>query len=115
MSRSIDSVFRGLSRLDNSSQKPYFNEFSQFDYEVDPDESPESKQWVDIAISIDKVAKEIVSESFEIAENAALTVKSKNILSIAPDSSGSDIQIMLELMCEEDPSTSTTKEVEKIQ
>lgn len=111
----FDSVFRGLSRLDNSSQKPYFNEFSQFDHEVNQDESHESKQWVDIAISIDKVAKELVSESFNSAAAAAITDKYKEILKLAPEGSGEDIRVMLELVCEEVTSTSTAKDVEKLQ
>jgi hypothetical protein len=111
----FESVFRGLSRLDNSSQKPYFNEFSQFDHEVAQDETPECKQWVDIAISIDKVAKTLVSESFELAANAALTEKSKNILSLAPEGSGDDIQIMLNLLMNKDPNKSSDEKVKKIQ
>lgn len=111
----FDSVFRGLSRLDNSSQKPYFNEFSQFDHQIEPEETAESKQWVDTAISIDKAAKTLVSESFELAANAALTEKSKNILSLAPEGSGDDIQIMLNLLMNKDPNRSSDEKVKKIQ
>ena len=110
----FESVFRGLSRLDNSSQKPYFNEFSQFGHEIDREEAAESKQWVDIAISIDKVAKELVSESFKTAANAALTKKAKDILSIAPEKSGNDIQIMFDLMYDEKPSKLADKEAKRI-
>jgi len=98
----FDSVFRGLSRLDNSSQRPYYNEFSQFDHEIDNEESPESKQWVDIGISIDKVAKELVSESFESAAEVALTEKSKEILKLAPKNSEDDIKIMLSFLSDDD-------------
>ncbi|MEP1743776.1 MAG: hypothetical protein ABJI60_02405 [Kangiellaceae bacterium] len=98
----FDSVFRGLSRLDNSSQKPYFNEFSQFDHQIDPEETAESKQWVDIATSIDKVAKELVSESFNSAAASAITEKSKKILKLAPEDSGEDIRIMLSFISDEE-------------
>lgn len=111
----FDSVFRGLSRLGNSSQKPYFNEFSQFNHQIEPEETAESKQWVDIAISIDKAAKTLVSEGFELAANAALTEKSKNILSLAPEGSGDDIQIMLNLLTNKDPNKSSDEKVKKIQ
>jgi hypothetical protein len=94
----FDSVFRGLSRLDKSSKKPYFNEFSQFDHEIDREEAAESKQWVDIAISIDKVAKELISESFESASELAITEKAQEILKLAPEDSGDDIRIMLSLI-----------------
>ncbi|MGK0272534.1 MAG: hypothetical protein ACI88H_003206 [Cocleimonas sp.] len=109
----FDSVFRGLSRLDNSSQRPYYNEFSQFENKIDESESEESKQWVDIAISIDKAAKTLVSESFELASNAALTEKSKKILNLAPDNSGADIRIMLDFMYDE-PDKSKEKEIKNI-
>ena len=112
----FDSVFRGLSRLDNSSQKPYFNEFSQFDHEVNQDESPECKQWVDIAISIDKVAKELVSESFNSAAAAAITDKSKEILKLSPEGSGEDIRVMLSFLSDEnDESKSKNKEIKDIE
>lgn len=110
----FESVFRGLSRLDNSSQRPYFNEFSQFDHEVNQDESPESKQWVDIAISIDKVAKELVSESFNSAAAAAITDKSKEILKLAPEGSGEDIRLMLSFLSG-DESNSKEKEIKAIE
>lgn len=112
----FESVFRGLSRLDNSSQKPYFNEFSQFDHEVNQDESPESKQWVDIAISIDKVAKELVSESFNSAAAVAITDKSKEILKLSPEGSGEDIRIMLSFFSDEDDeSKSKDKEIKVLE
>jgi hypothetical protein len=111
----FDSVFRGLSRLDNSSQKPYFNEFSQFDHQIDPEESAESKQWIDIAISIDKVAKELVSESFNSAAAAAIKDKSKEILKLAPEDSGEDIRIMLSFLSDDDESNSKEKELKTIQ
>jgi hypothetical protein len=112
----FDSVFRGLSRLDNSSQKPYFNEFSQFDHEVDQDESPESKQWVNIAISIDKVAKELVSESFNSAAAVAITDKSKKILKLAPEGAGEDIRIILSFLSDEDgESKSKDKEIKVLE
>jgi hypothetical protein len=110
----FDSVFRGLSRLDNSAQKPYYNEFSQFNHEIDNDESPETKQWVDIAIYIDKAVKILVSESFEIAANAALSEKSKKVLSLAPKDSGNDIQIMFDLIMSEDSSKLGSEKVKKI-
>lgn len=98
----FDSVFRGLSRLDNSSQKPYFNEFSQFDHQIAPEETAESKQWVDIAISIDKAAKELVSESFNSAAALAITENSRKILKLAPEGSGEDIRIMLSFLSDEE-------------
>ncbi|AGP78819.1 hypothetical protein I633_15195 [Alteromonas mediterranea 615] len=98
----FDSVFRGLSRLDNSSQKPYFNEFSQFDHQIAPEETAESKQWVDIAISIDKAAKELVSESFNSAAVLAITEKCRKILKLAPEGSGEDIRIMLSFISDEE-------------
>jgi len=110
----FDSTFRGLSRLDNSSQRPYYNEFSQFENEFDEDESEESKQWVNIAIAIDKVAKTLVSDCFELAAKTALTDKSKKILSLAPEGSGSDIQTMLNLLMDKDPSESSDEKVKKI-
>jgi hypothetical protein len=97
----FDSVFRGLSRLDKLSEKPYFNEFSQFDHEIDCEDEAESKQWVDIAISIDKVAKELISESFESAAEVAITEKSQEILKLAPEDSGDDIRIMLRFLSDE--------------
>jgi hypothetical protein len=109
----FDSVFRGLSRLDKSSDRPYYNEFSQFDHKIDEDEDDESKQWVDIAITIDKAAKTLVSESFALAANTALTEKSKKILSQAPDNSEDDIRIMLDLIGEVAPTPSIN--IEKIQ
>mgnify|MGYP001179028160 CR=1 FL=1 len=112
----FDSAFRGLSRLDNSAQKPYFNEFSQFDHEIDREESPESKQWVDIAISIDKVAKGLVSESFESAAEVAITEKSKDILRLAPEDSGDDLRIMLSFLSDkDDESKSKDKEIKSIE
>nr|PMK17902.1 hypothetical protein BCU10_00445 [Vibrio splendidus] len=105
----FDSVFRGLSRLDKSSQKPYFNEFSQFDHQIDPEETAESKQWVDIAISIDKVAKELVSESFNSAASSAITEKSKKILKLAPEDSGEDIRIMLNFISDEETNSKENK------
>jgi hypothetical protein len=110
----FDSAFRGLSKLDDSSQRPYYNQFSQFEGDIDESESEESKQWVDVAISIDKAAKTLVSESFELAANAALTEKSKKILSLAPAGSGSDIQIILDLLYDEEPSELADKDIEKI-
>ena len=110
----FDSVFRGLSRLDNSSQKPYFNEFSQFDHQVHPEETAESKQWVDIAISIDKVAKELVSESFISAAAVAITDKSKEILKLSPEGSGEDIRIMLSFLSD-DEANSKGKEIKAIE
>lgn len=110
----FDSAFRGLSKLDDSSQRPYYNQFSQFEDEIDESESKESKQWVDVAISIDKAAKTLVSESFELAANAALTEKSKKILRLAPAGSGSDIQIMLDLLYDKKPSELADKDIEKI-
>ncbi|MCG9641739.1 hypothetical protein L1D22_17940 [Vibrio sp. Isolate34] len=98
----FDSVFRGLSRLDNSSQKPYFNEFSQFDHQIAPEEAAECKQWVDIAISIDKAAKELVSESFNSAAALATTERSRKILKLAPEDSGEDIRIMLSFLSGEE-------------
>jgi hypothetical protein len=111
----FDSAFRGLSRLDNSSQRPYYNQFSQFENKIDESETTESKQWVDIAISIDKAAKTLVSESFELAANAALTEKSKNILNLAPEGVGDDIQIIFNLLIDKDPSKSSDEKVKKIQ
>lgn len=110
----FDSVFRGLSRLDSSSQKSYFNEFSQFNHEMKQDESPESKQWVDIAISIDKVAKDLISESFNSAAELAITEKSKMILKLAPEESGEDIKIMLSFLSDDD-SHSKEKEIKTIE
>jgi hypothetical protein len=110
----FDSVFRGLSRLDKSSQKPYFNEFSQFDHQIVPEETAESKQWVDIAISIDKVAKELVSESFNSAAALAITDKSKEILMLSPEDSGEDIRIMLSFLSD-DESNSKEKEIKAIE
>jgi len=110
----FDSVFRCLSRLDNSSQKPYFNEFSQFDHQIEPEETSESKQWVDIAISIDKVAKELISESFNSAVADAITDKSKEILKLAPKDSGEDIRIMLSFLSD-DESNSKEKEIKAIE
>ncbi|MGC0120982.1 hypothetical protein [Pseudoalteromonas piscicida] len=110
----FDSVFRGLSRLDNSSQKPYFNEFSQFDHQIAPEEAAESMQWVDIAISIDKVAKELVSESFNSAAASAITERSKKILKLAPEDSGEDIRIMLSFISDEE-ANSTEYEIKAIQ
>jgi hypothetical protein len=110
----FDSAFRGLSKLDDSSQRPYYNQFSQFEVEIDESESEESKRWVEVAISIDKAAKTLVSESFELAANAALTEKSKKILSLAPAGSGSDIQIILDLLYDEEPSELADKDIEKI-
>jgi hypothetical protein len=110
----FDSAFRGLSKLDDSSQRPYYNQFSQFEVEIDESESEESKRWVEVAISIDKAAKTLVSESFELAANAALTEKSKKILSLAPAGSGSDIQIILDLLYDEEPSELANKDIEKI-
>lgn len=98
----FDSVFRGLSRLDNSSQKPYFNEFSQFDHQIAPEETAECKQWVDMAISIDKAAKELVSESFNSAAALATTERSRKILKLAPEDSGEDIRIMLSFLSGEE-------------
>ncbi|WP_282130454.1 hypothetical protein [Pseudoalteromonas aliena] len=98
----FDSVFRGLSRLDNSSQKPYFNEFSQFNHQIEPEETAESKQWVDIAISIDKIAKELVSESFKSAAEVAITEKSREILKLALEDSGEDIRIMLSFVSDDE-------------
>lgn len=109
----FDSVFRGLSRLDNSFQKPYFNEFSQFDYEIDSEEDVESKQWVDIAISIDKITKELVSESFKSAAEVAITERSKDILKLAPEGLGTDIRIMLSFLFDE--SESQDKEIKTIE
>lgn len=112
----FDSVFRGLSRLDNSSQRPYYNEFSQFENKIDESESEESKQWVDIAISIDNVAKELVSESFNSAADVALTEKSKEILRLAPEDSGDDIRIMLSFLSDEDDeSKSRDKEIKVLE
>ncbi|MEM5554893.1 hypothetical protein WNY51_08335 [Pseudocolwellia sp. AS88] len=105
----FDSVFRGLSRLDNSAQKPYFNEFSQFDHQIDPEETAESKQWIDIAISIDKVAKELVSESFNSAASSAITEKSKKILKLAPEDSGEDIRVMLSFISDEEANSKENK------
>lgn len=110
----FDSVFRGLSRLDNSSQKPYFNEFSQFDHQIAPEETAESKQWVDIAISIDKAAKELVSESFHSAAALAITEKSRKILKLAPEGSGEDISIMLSFLSDEE-ANSKEKEIKAIE
>lgn len=110
----FDSVFRGLSRLDKSSQKPYFNEFSQFDHQIVPEETAECKQWVDIAISIDKVAKELVSESFNSAAALAITDKSKEILMLSPEDSGEDIKIMLSFLSD-DESNSKEKEIKAIE
>ena len=101
----FDSVFRGLSRLDNSSKKPYFNEFSQFGHQIDPEETAESKQWVDIAISIDKAAKDLVSESFNSAATSAITERSKKILKLAHEDMGVDIRIMLSFISDEEASS----------
>ena len=109
----FDSVFRGLSRLDDSNKRPYYNNYPQFEHKIEDSESQESKQWVDIAISIDKAAKTLVSESFELASNAALTEKSKKILNLAPDNSGDDIRIMLDFMYDE-PDKSKEKEIKSI-
>jgi hypothetical protein len=106
----FDSVFRGLSRLDNSNQKPYYNEFSQFKNKIDESESEESKQWVDIAISVDKVAKELVLESFKSAAEVAITEKSKEILRLAPEESGNDIRIMLSFLSDEDDESKLKEE-----
>ncbi len=111
----FDSAFRGLSRLDPSNEKPYYNEFSQFNHEIDNNESPESMQWVDIAIYIDKAAKKLVSESFEAAANTALTENAKKILRISPKDSGNDIQIMLDLMYDEEPTNLADKEAKRIE
>lgn len=112
----FDSVFRGLSRLDNSSQKPYFNEFSQFVHEIAQDETSECKQWVDIAISIDKIAKELISESFKSAADVALSDRSKETLRLAPEDSGEDIRIMLSFLSDEDDeSKSKSKEIKVIE
>ena len=110
----FDSVFRGLSRLDNSSQKPYFNEFSQFAHQIAPEETAESKKWVDIAISIDKAAKELVSESFISAAAFAITEKSRKILKLAPEGSGEDIRIMLSFLSDEE-ANSKEKEIKAIE
>lgn len=109
----FDSVFRGISRLDDSNKRPYYNNYPQFENKIEDSESQESKQWVDIAISIDKAAKTLVSESFELASNAALTEKSKKILNLAPDNSGDDIRIMLDFMYDE-PDKSKEKEIKNI-
>lgn len=99
----FDSAFRGLSKLDDSSQRPYYNQFSQFENKIDESESEESKKWVDIAISIDKTARILVLESFKLAANSALTDKSKNILALAPESSDSDIRVILDLLYDKEP------------
>lgn len=113
----FDSVLRGLSRLDNSSQRPYYNEFSQFESrrEIDEEEVEECKKWIDIAISIDKAAKTLVSESFTLAANAAITEKSKKVLSLVPDKSHADIKAMLSFMYDESPEQSQAKKIEEIQ
>ncbi|AEG13597.1 hypothetical protein Sbal175_4385 (plasmid) [Shewanella baltica BA175] len=108
-------VFRGLSRLDNSSQRPYYNEFSQFGSEIEIEAAGECKHWVDTAISIDKAAKTLVAESFELAANTALTEKSKKILSLAPDKSEDDIRVMLSFMYDDNPEQLQAKEIERIQ
>lgn len=110
----FDSVFRGLSRLDNSSKRPYFNEFSQFDHQMDPEETEESKQWINMAISVDKVAKELVSESFKLAAEVAISERSKDILKLAPESSGADIRIMLSFFSNDEPD-SKEKEIKAIE
>lgn len=109
----FDSVFRGLSRLDRSSERPYYNEFSQFDNKTDENESNETKQWVNTAISIDKAARTLVLDSFERASKSALTIKAKDVLSQVPSGSGSDIRIMLNFMPSQDSTSS--KEAEEIQ
>lgn len=96
----FDSVFRGLSRLNSSGRGHYYNEFSQFEQEIDNDESSETKQWVKVALAVDRAAKELVLESFEVAAQAALTEKSKNILQQVPESAGDDIKIMLSFVGE---------------
>jgi hypothetical protein len=108
-------IFSGLSRLDNSSQKYYYNEFSQFGNEIEKEEAGECKKWVETAISIDKAAKTLVAESFELAANTALTEKSKKILSLAPDKSEHDIRVMLNFIYDESPEQLQAKEIEKIQ
>ena len=110
----FDSVFRGLSRLDNSSNKPYYNELNQFNQTIADDESNECKNWINIAIFVDKVAKELVSNSFELAANEALSEETKVILSNVPDASDNDIRIMLDFMYEEDSVSSNSKEIEKL-
>lgn len=110
----FDSVFRGLSRLDNSSQKTYFNEFSQFNHQIDPEETTESKHWVDVAISIDKITKELVSESFKSAAASAITNKSKEILKLAPQDSGEDIKVMLSFFTY-DEANSTEEEIKAVE
>ena len=110
----FESVFRGLSRLDNSSQKPYFNEFTQFDHEIYREEAAECKEWVDIAISIDKVAKELISESFESASKLAITEKAQEILKLAPEGAGEDIRIMLSFLSD-DGANSKDKEIKSIE
>jgi hypothetical protein len=98
----FDSIFRGLARLDNTSRSAYYSEFSQFEIDIDKDESKESKQWVDIAKTIDNASKELVSESFKSAAEAALSEKAKNILKLAPEDSGDDIRIMFNYLNNED-------------
>ena len=66
-------------------------------------------QWVDIAISIDKVAKELVSESFNSAASSAITEKSKKILKLAPEGSGEDIRIMLSFISDKEANSIENK------
>ncbi|WP_246851103.1 hypothetical protein [Vibrio crassostreae] len=110
----FDSVFKGLSRLSSSGFNHYYNEFLQFEHEIDDEESHETKQWVGIAIDIDKAAKELVSDSFELAAQAALTEKSRNILQQTPEVLGDDIKIMLSFLDGVDKSKDKARELVKI-
>lgn len=108
----VDAIFK---LWHHRSELPRgINPFSEFDHQLDPDETTESKQWVDIAISIDKIAKELISESFKSAAEVAITEKSKEILKLAPEDSGEDIRIMLSFISD-DEANSKEKEVKAIE
>ncbi|EEX33222.1 hypothetical protein VIC_002676 [Vibrio coralliilyticus ATCC BAA-450] len=112
----FDSVFQGLSRLDSSSSNHYYNEFLQFDEEIDDEESTDTKQWVNVALTVDQAAKSLVSECFEKAAQSALTEKSKSILQLAPKSSGDDIKVLLSFLDDEiDENTLKEKKIADIE
>lgn len=111
----FDSILRGLARLDNQPTTPYYNQFHQFEIDINNNESSEAKKWIDVAIKIDEGARALVQDSFKVASEFAKNKNTKELLDKSPEPNEDDIRVVLKIYGEDDESLSHDKLIKKRQ
>lgn len=98
--QNFESVFSGLARLDDSSDLHYFQRFERFSSEDIEELNDESKQWVELALTVDNAARFLIFELFTLAAESATSDKIRGILDSTYDDESYDIQVLKQLISE---------------